>query len=121
MVEDAGHELAGERREVVFGALLVEAVGGEIAIPSAEMQVATVASLIAPWFRREGSVEAVLEGNAADRFSIEDVPVGRGDGGRRADGKFLLAPTELGVVLLDVEALRLERGDHVVDHRGSVV
>src|ERR1700730_7094915 len=117
MVEDAGNELARQGREVVLASSVVEAVHALVLIPAREVEVAAVARLVTPRLGREGGVAAVLQCDAAHRLSIEYVVGGRLQGGSVMDRELLLAPAELGVVLLDGKPLRLERRDDFVDDR----
>ena len=54
--------------------------------------------------------------DASNRLLIENVAVGRAERRRRRDRELLLAPAQLGVVLLDLEALSLQVLDDLVDH-----
>ena len=119
MVEDAGHELTPEGREVVFPCGVVEAVERLLTVPPREVQMAAVTGLVSPRLGRERGVQPVIEGHAADRFPVEDVMIGGLQRGRIANREFLLAPAELRIVLLDEHPLRFERGDDFVDDRSG--
>src|SRR5438132_13315648 len=76
MVEDAGHELTPEGREVVFPCGVVEAVERLLTVPPREVQMAAVTGLVSPRLGRERGVQPVIEGHAADRFPVADVMLG---------------------------------------------
>ena len=63
----------------------------------------------------------MLQRHPADCLSVQDVMVGRFQGGRVTNGQLLLAPAQLGVVLLDRHPLGFERGDDFIDHGGGHV
>src|SRR6266568_25534 len=69
MVEDAGHELPPEGRELVFPRGIVEAVERLLTIPPREVQMTAVTGLVSPRLGRERGVQAAVEGDAADRFA----------------------------------------------------
>src|SRR6266849_10053973 len=101
MVEDSGHELPRQRRQVVLAAGVIETVHALVLRPSREMEMAAVARLVGPGLGREGSVAPVLQGDPANGFPVHDVVVGRLESGRVTDGELLLTPAELRIVLLD--------------------
>ena len=116
VLEHAGEERArlgaraGRRRGGV-----VEAVA--LAVPQREVDVAAVARAVGPRLRRERGDEPVLRGDAADRLAHEDLLVRRPQRRRVRGRDLLLAVPELGVVLLERDALLLERVDERVDVR----
>ena len=57
----------------------------------------------------------MAEGHAAHGLPVQDVVVGGAQRGRVPDDHLLLAVTELGVVVLDLEVLGAQRGDQVHD------
>ena len=92
---------------------VVEAVA--LAVPQREVDVAAVARAVGPRLRRERRDEPVLRRDAADRLAHEDLLVGRLQRRRVRGRDLLLAVPELGVVLLERDALLLERVDERVD------
>src|SRR5438270_2418330 len=121
VLHDPRHELAGQGGQTILSALVVEAVDGAGAVPSREMQVASVARLVAPGLGRERGIETVPERHAAHSLPIEDVAVGRLERRRVPDGELLLAPAQLRVVLLHREALQFQGLDDLQDDLGGAV
>ena len=80
------------------------------------MDMRAVASLIDERLGRERGPQPVAVSDGPHGLPIEDLAVGGFERRRVADRQLLLAVAELRVVLLDRNALRLERGHDVVHH-----
>ena len=113
--EHARDERARLGREAVGRGGVVEAVPRARRVPQREVDVAAVAGVVRPRLRRERGDEAVPRRDAADRLAHEQLLVGRLQRRRVRGRDLVLAVAELGVVLLELDALRVERRDEVVD------
>ena len=113
VLEHAGDERAGRGGEPVGRAAVVEAVA--VAVPEREVDVAAVAGVVGPRLGRQRGDEPPAGGDGADGLAHEQLLVGGPERGCVRGRDLVLPVAELGVVLLDRNALRLQRGDEVVD------
>lgn len=76
MLQNAGDKIVGNAAEIERLLGIEKEVAFSGLLPSAEVDVASVAGLVREGFGGKGSVEPVLPGNVANRFPVEDVVVG---------------------------------------------
>ena len=102
--------VAGVREDVPPGGHAVRAQ-----LEQRPVQVGAVPGLVGDGLRGEAGPHPAAERHAPHRLPVQQVVVGRAQRRGVPDHHFLLAVTELGIVVLDLEPLRLQRL-HQVQH-----
>ena len=115
VVADLGQAVAvgGVGEHVTPAGLAVRQEVGERGV-----QVSAVAGLVGDRLGGQAGPQAVPERHAADGLPVQHVVIGGAQRVGVPDGELMLAVAEFGVVVLDREILRLERGD---EFHGEVV
>src|SRR5690349_24447717 len=98
---------------MVLARSIVEAVGR--VFPQGEVDMAAVAGVLRPWLGGQRGNQPASGRHGADRLADQKLLVGRLQGGGVGGRDLLLAVPELRVVLLERDALRLERRGQLVD------